>query len=82
MERLFCPENNAVFMKLFLAVAVLYNISLSENYSFFQKYFRSFDKMHSEVILQQKNIELKSEKVLELKGIVGNIFWPTQALSA
>ena len=59
MERLFCPENNAVFMKLFLAVAVLYNISLSQNYSFFQKYFRSFDKMHSEVILQQKNIELE-----------------------
>ena len=46
-------------MKLFLAVAVLFNISLSENYSFFQKYFRSFDKMHSEVILQQKNIELE-----------------------
>ena len=59
MKRLFCPEENAVFMKLFLAVAVLFNISLSENYSFFQKYFRSFDKMHSEVILQQKNIELE-----------------------
>ena len=59
MERLFCPENNAGFVNLFLAAAVLYNISLPENYSFLQKYFRSFDKMHSEVILQQKNIELE-----------------------